>query len=568
MKRKILFTLIFSVFTIHQALAQQPEVISTSPADGAVDVNQDSVEIIFSSPILLDEQNPESTGFELFIAPEDSVTFTSFKLRDNGTRVVVGVELTDNTDFLGIVASALGVNGQPLAKPHPIQFTTSATAGPFSVQGTLTDDQMEKLKSNQSGFEDVLVFLSTETFTFQIEDPDPQDSGEEDDANPLYAAFADANTGNYVITGVREGTYFPFATNVVAEEPVGDVIPDFFLYDPDENFVPDNIEVNSATAVNDTLSNIDLRFLSFQPFGFAEAVERADFVAVTLENNPQLTGANTFYFFGGDMQFKNSLHLPLKTAQSEDPFDFSNPNGLNIFWEVFYYDSVRDSLAKVITTPFGSIFEEFVGAEDLQIPVELSSLKPIPDTFISSDSAAAIAEENGGQAFRNDNDFDFWQAELLAAHNYWELESDPTPDTPVMWSMRYIGFKIDQQTGETIEENFQVFIDMQTGEVLDEGTSVSNEDNTELPASVALEQNFPNPFNPSTNIPFRLNRAQKVEIAVFNILGQKVATVANQVFNAGSHTIQWDASSLSSGMYIYQLSTENQTLNRKLTLIK
>jgi len=69
----------------------------------------------------------------------------------------------------------------------------------------------------------------------------------------------------------------------------------------------------------------------------------------------------------------------------------------------------------------------------------------------------------------------------------------------------------------------------------------------------ALEQNYPNPFNPSTKIAFRLAVDSKVSLKVFNVLGQEVASLLNSNFIAGSHQVNFDASSLNSGVYLYRI---------------
>ncbi|MFN1834380.1 T9SS type A sorting domain-containing protein [Balneola sp. MJW-20] len=101
--------------------------------------------------------------------------------------------------------------------------------------------------------------------------------------------------------------------------------------------------------------------------------------------------------------------------------------------------------------------------------------------------------------------------------------------------------------------------------------SVSNEDEvgSDVPSSITLQQNYPNPFNPTTNISFSLPQAQKVTIKVYNMLGQEVATLANQQrFGAGSNQVVFDAADFSSGVYIYRLVSNNTTITRKMTLIK
>jgi len=92
--------------------------------------------------------------------------------------------------------------------------------------------------------------------------------------------------------------------------------------------------------------------------------------------------------------------------------------------------------------------------------------------------------------------------------------------------------------------------------------------NQYLPREVELLPNYPNPFNPSTNVSFRLPKRSYLEIDVFSILGQRVATLASGEFEAGSHTLQWNAGPLASGVYLLRLKSEAQVQTIKMTLIK
>lgn len=98
-------------------------------------------------------------------------------------------------------------------------------------------------------------------------------------------------------------------------------------------------------------------------------------------------------------------------------------------------------------------------------------------------------------------------------------------------------------------------------------TSVSNEMD-ELPLEFSLEQNYPNPFNPATNIKFSLPKASMVRMAVFDMLGRKVATLVNEQKAAGRYTVRFEAGSLSSGTYIYRIEAGSFTQTKKLMLIK
>ena len=94
-----------------------------------------------------------------------------------------------------------------------------------------------------------------------------------------------------------------------------------------------------------------------------------------------------------------------------------------------------------------------------------------------------------------------------------------------------------------------------------------------LPTNFALEQNYPNPFNPSTSIQFSLPVDAQVTIGVYNLVGEKVAEVASGNFAAGSHKVTFNASTLTSGIYFYQLDAtgiDGKTFSsvKKMTLMK
>jgi len=89
-----------------------------------------------------------------------------------------------------------------------------------------------------------------------------------------------------------------------------------------------------------------------------------------------------------------------------------------------------------------------------------------------------------------------------------------------------------------------------------------------IPTEYDLFQNYPNPFNPSTTIRFALPERAIVKIAVYNLLGQQVAEIANTELNAGYHSVNFNGSALSSGIYLYRISTEKFNKTLKLLLVK
>ena len=96
----------------------------------------------------------------------------------------------------------------------------------------------------------------------------------------------------------------------------------------------------------------------------------------------------------------------------------------------------------------------------------------------------------------------------------------------------------------------------------------SNEVVDGLPTEFELRQNYPNPFNPSTTIMFALPQASHVKLEVFNVIGQRVAVIANSVMKAGYHQLQFDASALSSGTYFYKLTAGEFKQSKSMVLIK
>jgi hypothetical protein len=131
-------------------------------------------------------------------------------------------------------------------------------------------------------------------------------------------------------------------------------------------------------------------------------------------------------------------------------------------------------------------------------------------------------------------------------------DSNPTYTMRVQWG--------------SINPNFYSAWDYTNGKPAT-GTAVA--EGTTVPKVFALEQNYPNPFNPATKIRFALPEQSVVELKVFNVLGQLVATlVNNETLKSGSHTVSFDATNLASGLYFYRINAGQFTSTKKMMLIK
>jgi hypothetical protein len=103
---------------------------------------------------------------------------------------------------------------------------------------------------------------------------------------------------------------------------------------------------------------------------------------------------------------------------------------------------------------------------------------------------------------------------------------------------------------------------------LSEMVTGMEENHNQFPNCFALLQNYPNPFNPSTNISFNLPSKSFVTLKLFDIIGREVATIVSEEMSAGSYSRQWNAVSMSSGIYFYRLQAGSFIETNKLLLLK
>lgn len=113
----------------------------------------------------------------------------------------------------------------------------------------------------------------------------------------------------------------------------------------------------------------------------------------------------------------------------------------------------------------------------------------------------------------------------------------------------------------------RIFIRNFFGDELEFLAAVENE-NMDLPYDYALEQNYPNPFNPSTTIKYSVPESATVELRIYDIIGNEVATLVNETKAPGSYEVLFNASQLASGVYIYSLRAGNFAQIKKMILIK
>ncbi len=104
--------------------------------------------------------------------------------------------------------------------------------------------------------------------------------------------------------------------------------------------------------------------------------------------------------------------------------------------------------------------------------------------------------------------------------------------------------------------------------ILKNNTIITEVEDFTIPLHYSLEQNYPNPFNPSTTIEYTIPQNGFVSLKVFNVLGKEVATLVNGQNESGKHEVDFDATSLNSGVYFYRIESGNFVETKKLVLLK
>ena len=99
-------------------------------------------------------------------------------------------------------------------------------------------------------------------------------------------------------------------------------------------------------------------------------------------------------------------------------------------------------------------------------------------------------------------------------------------------------------------------------------TATGVQEDESVPLSFSLGQNYPNPFNAQTKISYSLPKASNARLDIFNLLGQKIETLFEGHQQAGEHSVAWDASGFSSGIYFYKLVAGDKVFTKRMTVVK
>ncbi|MCF8243329.1 MAG: choice-of-anchor A family protein [Melioribacteraceae bacterium] len=202
-----------------------------------------------------------------------------------------------------------------------------------------------------------------------------------------------------------------------------------------------------------------------------------------------------------------------------------------------------------------------------------------------ADNGDIYAGTYGGGVYRSVNDGETW-SELntgLSAQFIYAVSTDGDDVYISSWANGV--FKLESNKGEFwapmgmagtnvssmmfASGSDKIYAGTSTGQVFVSVNNVTSAETEEaLPVEFDLKQNYPNPFNPTTTIAFSIPEAGMYSMKIYNILGQEVATLLNNDIDAGNYELKFDASQLSSGIYIYTLTGKNVNLTKKMILMK
>jgi hypothetical protein len=116
-----------------------------------------------------------------------------------------------------------------------------------------------------------------------------------------------------------------------------------------------------------------------------------------------------------------------------------------------------------------------------------------------------------------------------------------------------------------IKDSFNKLMDI---ELVNGSIGITDIEDELIPTEYALSQNYPNPFNPSTTIQYQIPRESHVTLTIYNVIGQRIVTLVDEVKQAGFYNVRWNASNCANGIYFYSIVAKDFIQTRKMILLK
>jgi photosystem II stability/assembly factor-like uncharacterized protein len=312
-------------------------------------------------------------------------------------------------------------------------------------------------------------------------------------------------------------------------------------------------------------------------------------------NLPTAPRFTTVYFINQNIGYVSGFEVMLKTTNGGDNWESQNINVNGYLFGIYFTD---DNTGYVVGDG-GDIFKTTNGGSSWDLLNSTTTIDLYGISFANSNTGFAVG---GNDTSPSENII----LKTMDAGNTWSQVIFDTYSDSLLWSVRFInsstgyitgdGSNIAKTTngginwynqtcpvpGQVIRNSF--FINNDTGYICayngtigsiilkttDGGEEVTavNQNVNEVPREYTLLQNYPNPFNPNTVIKYTLPKKTHVKLSVFDVLGEEVAVLANEVKQAGRYEEKFDASRFASGTYFYKLTAGDFTQTKKMMLVK
>jgi hypothetical protein len=522
MKYAVLVTLIIAVSIC--TLAQQAEkpsdgfgLVSTAPSDGSTNVSTSTSTVVltFSEAIdtttfVLSGDSGPSAGMLTNLDAITGITFSGDR-----TTVTLSVSLSSDKSYFVAVFTAKSAVGEVMAFPYTVHFTTGSSFPPYSVSGTV-------VATGSSGVSGAYALVAATRH--------PIGTGNEDFVS---ATQADAG-GNFTLPNIGNDTLYLVSAKDLNNDGT---------IDPSSG---DPVGLGPQVVVNGTsVSGVIVPLSLLPPVTYEDAI---DSVSAHMGELP-----------GGSVLRQISAYQV-------------NSDGGAGGWEFYFLTGSASTSVRFNVETIGCSYRQLNDNEYGWVSQwhQISSFPSVSavDTFL------ARAERNGGGAYRPQpptwNGFDVEvQIGSIFRGSYWDMIADTTK--------LYLGvsywYGIQGHDSSTTFAQMRFVGDYTDGTILGT-TAVSPGQGGDVPASYSLNQNYPNPFNPSTVIGYDLPVTSRVSLEVYNILGEKVATLVNGIESPGAHQFEYRPQ-LASGIYFYRIEavgTDNPAHHfvqiRKMVLLK
>lgn len=508
--------LALSVTAVH---AQSNRLLQTHPAHGSTGVGTSTTVTFQFHHMIPEEVTLDDIRDAIVPYPEDRIEIHEAAILPGRMSVAYSVTHQAGTDYWWTFSADW------LLRNQVVSYSTAASRPSTTLEATL---------SGGGGYEKGFAILSANAdFPFTNERPDG-----------IGGLAVIDSYGVIRFEGVRPGAYY--VTIVTGHFDIG-------IHDADLDGLPDPVAIGSTP-----VQGLEIAARPMEQYLYPISSEQR--WATAIEAATAMRSDATLKMLAG----YDLVSIPVDPTS---PFRNPKPNGRSLAWSYVFHSP---STGEVIDVEMMSNGYAASIRDEAERPDGIDRMPALPDGAVSSDAAIASAARNGMDAFLEAVGT---EVNIMVSYSLgFGAEGLGLPFEVPDRFVWHIGLmSIAEGPGVPVVEIYQAVIDAQTGQPYGHvSTSVDRGPDPIFPDDepVALYANYPNPFNPSTAIPFQVNTAGRVRLSVYDVLGREVAVLVDGMLAPGSHTARFDAAGLASGVYLVRLEMGGTSLTRRMTLAR